>query len=211
MKGSIVLSTAYFGPVHYFSALLKNTIVYIEQWDHYQKQTYRNRCIILSGNGPIPLTIPVVKSNGNKTQVKDIKIFNSEAWQTNHLRALKAAYHNSPFYEYYIDALLPVWDKKWNYLVDLNTFILECIREEIEHDFQFQLTNEYLDASKYEKDLRDTIHPKIQFQKADPSFQPPIYHQVFLNRFPFHPNLSILDLLFNKGPETADYLISCNL
>lgn len=209
MEHSIILSSAYFGPVQYFAKLTQNHKTYIEQYDHYQKQTYRNRCLILTGNGPIALTIPVVRINGNKTLVKDIRIFNQEAWQKNHLRALKAAYQNSPFYEFYIDALLPIWEKKWDFLVDLNSYSIQCLAEELETQFSVQLTNSFMHSNQTSYDFRDKIHPKINKEVKDENFTPIPYHQVFLDRFSFQPNLSILDLLFNKGPETLSYLKNC--
>lgn len=209
MERSIILNTAYFAPIQYFSKLLAYPKSYIEQYDHYEKQTFRNRCIILSGNGPISLTIPVTKTNGNKTWVKDIRIFNDEPWQMNHVRALKAAYQNSPFYEFYIDALQPVWEKKWDFLIDLNIHTSQLIAEEMETQFPMELSTTYMSPTKFIVDFRDKIHPKKNMLYKDESFTPPIYHQVFLDRFPFHPNLSILDLLFNKGPEALQYLSQC--
>ncbi len=205
----ILLSSTFFGPIQYFTKFFSGQPVLIEQNDFYLKQTYRNRCTIITGNGPVALSIPVVKTNGNKTLLKDIRIFNDENWQRIHLRALKSAYQNSPFYEYYIDELMPAFEKKWDFLVDLNCFTVDVIAQEIETPLPYQRTNAYFENSEPEMDFRNSISPKEKDQLPDPAFRPHTYHQVFWDRFSFEPNLSILDLLFNKGPETADFLAKC--
>ncbi len=199
-----LFSSAYFGPIQYYANLLNGSENIIECFDHYSKQTYRNRTVILSGNGPLALTIPVVKTDGNKTITKDIQIFNQEKWQRLHLRALTAAYQNSPFYEFYIDALMPAFEKEWKFLLDLNLFTVEVLAQEMEVDIPFSLSEEYMNSATGTQDFRDLISPKSNAIQSN--FLPQKYHQVFWDRFEFTPNLSILDVLFNKGPETADYL-----
>ena len=109
---NILLSTAYFAPVHYYARIIKHAQVYIEKFEHFNKQTYRNRSVILGGNGPITLVVPVVKGRGAKILIKDLQIAYDMEWQRNQWQTIVSAYNSSPYFEYYLDDLQPFFEKK---------------------------------------------------------------------------------------------------
>ncbi len=201
-----LLSTAYFPNIQYVSKFLSGDSVIIEKFETYPKQTYRNRCNILSANGILPLSVPVQKNF--HTLAKDIKIDYSELWQRNHSTAIMSAYKNSPFYEYYFYKFESFFTKKETFLVDLNEKILRTIFSILKVDVNFSFTDDFIsDSSEYE-DFRNSISPKLSKNLPDESFNPQPYIQVFADRFDFVPNLSILDLLFNAGPESRDIIVA---
>jgi hypothetical protein len=204
--GDIVLTSAYLGPVEYFTWLAQADQVLLENDEHYTKQTYRNRCRILTANGMLDLVIPVIKVNGNHTKIRDVKISYSEKWQLNHWRAIQAAYSHAPYFLYYSDALFPFYRKKTDTLFELNLQMIEVINDLLGIKPAIRFTENY--RTSYDKtiDLRETIHPK---KKSSLTFTE--YTQVFSDRMKFMPNLSIIDLLFNQGPEAKDYLQNMEL
>jgi len=206
-----LLSTAYLGPVQYYSKLLHYPEILIEQHENYPKQTYRNRCRILGGNGLLTLSIPVDKGPQLKVKTKDVRIATAEDWQRLHWRTIVSAYNNSPFFPYYQDELAPFFhEKKWKFLFDFNLEIQEKVMELLEMDAQIKLSTEFIKEEKGEMiDLREVIHPKKQRSKPDPHFSPEPYTQVFEEKFDFQPNLSVIDLLFNEGPESIGILEKC--
>ena len=200
-----ILSTAYFPPVQYFSKILNYDNIIIEQHENYTKQTYRNRCEILSPNGKQTLSIPVIKKSGNKQFIRDVKIDYKNDWQSLHLKALKTAYLSSPFFEYYIDSVLSFFKKKYIFLFDINLEIIDTILSELQINKSLNFTKAYKTDYDY-PDFRNSIHPKEKFQIKDKSSKTLKYPQVFFEKFDFIPNLSILDLLFNEGPNTENVL-----
>lgn len=203
---ALLLTTAYFPPVQYLSHIRKADKVVIEQFEHFGKQSYRNRCEIMSANGIMSLTVPVEKASNGKILTKDVRIDYASNWQKLHLKTIESAYKNSPFYDYYIDDLLPLFEKKETYLLDLNNKILSSSISLMNLKKVICFTDDYIKESIDYLDLRNTIHPKISKRTEDSMFVVKPYHQTFQERFPFAPNLSILDLLFNTGPEATDYL-----
>ncbi len=201
---TIILSSAYFPPIQYFSKLIHYNNVIIEKHENYSKQSYRNRCIIYAANGLQTLSIPVKKRSG-KIKISDVEIEYVTDWQTIHLRSIDSAYRSSPFYEYYIDALLPIFNKRYKYLFDLNIDIINKILNEIEEESNITFSEKFINLG-VEYDFRELIHPKEKKQIPDPNFIPKKYTQVFSNKYGFQPNLSILDLLFNEGPNTISFL-----
>jgi len=201
-SSSILMSTAYLGPVEYFAHIIHSDDVYFEKEEHYIKQTYRNRCLIYTANGTQSLTIPVIKVNGNRTKIEDIEISYTEKWQLIHWRAISSAYSNSPYFLFYKDELEPFYFEKHKYLLDFNSKILETILKILECDIEIKFTELY--SEKIKKgliDLRNEINPK-----KESKIQFSTYIQVFGEKFEFIPNLSIIDLIFNIGPESLQYL-----
>jgi hypothetical protein len=202
-----VLSIAYLPPIQYFTKLYKYTDVFIEDDENYNKQSYRNRCLILSANSTQTLSVPVCKPHKQKANIKDIRIDYTKAWQRNHWRAIEAAYSSSPFFEFYKDELLPFYEKNYEFLFDLNIDLIYLLSGLTGVSVHLNFTGTYhKQPSEHIDDFRENIHPKRRMQKSDPDFKPEPYHQVFSERFGFVSNLSIIDLLFNKGPETEQIL-----
>jgi hypothetical protein len=204
----VILSTAYLGPVSYFSVLAQSTHVLIEQYDSYHKQTYRNRCRILAANGPLDLVIPVVKNSGNKTLVKDVQIDYSTHWQSNHWRSLISAYNSSPFFEYYAHLLEPFYNRKWKFLIDFNGELTKLVVELLQIELNVSLTDSFEKICNHEVDLREAISPKQAFSTNGEPFIFAGYTQTFSEKFGFIPDLSVVDLLFNCGPDSERILLA---
>jgi hypothetical protein len=203
----VILATTYLGTIGYFSVLAQSGAVLIEQYDSYHKQTFRNRCCILAANGPLDLVIPVLKSSGIKTLVKDVRIDYSTRWQINHWRSLFSAYNSSPFFEYYAPFLESFYIKKWNFLLDFNIEITKLILELLQLNMELSLTTIYQKEYSLMVDLREAISPKAEFIIEGSKVPFSRYTQTFNNKFGFVPNLSIVDLLFNCGPESESILM----
>lgn len=202
-----VLTTAYFPPVEYFFAIASSSRVLIEQCEFYQKQSYRSRCRIYSAAGPETLSVPVVKETTLSRPVRDMKIDYDYPWLQVHKRAFDAAYNSSPFYEYYKDDILAVLDSRPAYLFDLNTCLLEILLQMVGIKAEIAFTEDFV-KDYPEGDFRELIHPKhkggnlLQLYKKEKT-----YYQVFSEKSGFVPNLSILDLLCNEGPNAISYLL----
>ena len=207
-RTNILLSTAYFPPVQYYAKIISSTEAYIEQFENFQKQTYRNRCVILGGNGPVSLVVPVVKGRGPKTLIKDLKISYDTEWQRNHWRTIFSAYNSSPFFEFYKDDIKPFFEKRHNNLLDFNLSIHENLCELLEVETTAVLTEDFEKVPPETLNFRERISPKNK-TLPDPAFQAQSYTQVFSERFGFVPKLSILDLLFNEGPNASSVLEAC--
>ncbi len=202
----IIISTAYFPPVQYFAALLKYENVLIEKHENYLKQTYRNRCEILSPNGKQTLSIPIIKKSGTKQLISDVKIDYKNNWQLQHLKSLQTAYLSSPFYEFYIDAFMPFFEKKYTFLFDFNLEIIFTLLSELQIEKNLNFTEKYI-KQYLSGDYRNLIHPKKNTSETFTEYKPKKYTQVFFDKFDFIPDLSILDLLFNEGPPSISFLI----
>ena len=204
-----LLSTSYLGPVQYFTKFLMYPGQIIEQYDHYIKQTYRNRCNIMGANGIIPLSIPVLKGQSHKTYVRDIRIDYDKKWQKLHWRSIVSAYRHSPFFEFYMDEYSPFYEKRFEFLLDFNAALLESILQALEIDNTINYSRGFIEAGTEDyADYREAIHPKRDLS-SDPLFVPVTYHQVFVERLGFKANLSIIDLLFNEGPNARSVLEQC--
>lgn len=197
-----LLSTTYFGPVQWYQKLYRSEETEIEACENFQKQTFRNRCVIATTQGTQALTFPVVRSD-NST-IKDIRISDHGNWRHLHWNALQSAYGESPFFEYYQDDIRPFFEKKWEFLLDFNEEIRWKICELIDIEPKVRLTDEFRTESVEFKDYRSAINPKHPIE--DPDFEPKPYYQVYQQKHGFLPNLSILDLLFNMGPESVFFL-----
>jgi len=202
-----VLTTAYFPPVEYFFAIASSGKAVIEQCEFYQKQSYRNRCRILSASGPEALSVPVVKETTLSRPIREMKVDYDEPWLQVHKRALDAAYNSSPFYLYYKDEIMAVLDSRPAFLFDLNTKLLELLLQMAGVKADISFTEDF--AKDWgEGDFRELIHPKHKGENLLQTYKKEkTYYQVFSDRLGFVPNLSILDLLFNEGPNSISFLL----
>jgi hypothetical protein len=199
-----LLSTSYFPNIQYFSKLLLHRQVIVEIYETYQKQSYRNRCTIFGANGPMDLTIPVIKPNGNHTLTKDIEIEYETNWQQVHWKAIVSAYGHSPFFDIFEEELVHLFEKKEKFLIDFNHKILSQIQESLGIKFNIIFSENFVPVSDHQFDFRNSIHPKVRMVKPDNNFNPLPYFQVFANVFGNHTNLSFIDLMFNEGPQAID-------
>ena len=180
--------------------MLKAETITFETEDNFQKQSNRNRMYIYGPNGLQLLNIPVVSSSEKYQKYKDVKIDYSEDWQKNHSKSLETAYRNSPFYEILEYDLLPVYEKKHTFLLDLNFQIFEIVNDCLSIELLFSKTTEYFHETTQFEDFRNLVNGKKD------TFSNIRYTQVFEEKAGFLPNLSILDLLFNEGRCSKDYL-----
>jgi hypothetical protein len=198
---NILLHPTYFPSVASFVAIAKAEKVTFEIWDNYQKQTYRNRMYIYGANDKIALTVPIVYSQNNRQLYKDIKISEDNPWQDLHWKSIQSAYSSSPFFEFYQDDFQPLFRKKYQYLLDFNFKCLEVIYDSLELPFEFETTKTYKEIITDHLDYRILVDNR---KEQEQSFKP--YVQVFDDKLGFIPNLSILDLIFNEGPNAMLYL-----
>jgi len=202
----LLLSVAYFAPIQYFSNLLRYGDVVIERHENYGRQSYRNRCTIYAANGLLDLVVPVVKTDKPKIPITEVEIGYDTLWQKLHFKAIESAYRRSPFYEYYIDDLMVFFNCRHPYLYEFNMQIMHTVCGLMKMPFCARESRGYMNPGEGITDMRNGIHPKAKRQRTDTVFVPPHYTQVFADRLGFKPNLSILDLLFNTGPEAKDLL-----
>lgn len=203
MENFPVFHPTYFPTVYQYVKMLACKEVVFEVNDNYQKQTYRNRCFIYGANGKQLLNVPISKASG-KQKSKDILVNYSSNWQKEHLKSLISAYKSSPFFEFYIDELMPVFTNQVNYLVDLNVLIFTILNDALQIEIPFYKTKEYHQETT--NDFRYLVNAKKEFVLSLPS-----YTQVFQEKHGFIANLSILDLLFNVGPNAEMYLLNSQI
>lgn len=204
MAEKYLLSSAYFPPVHYMALISGADEISIEREENFLKQTYRNRCYILSANGPLVLSVPVLLGSFHKTAIKDIRIDYSKRWQQIHMRGISSSYKSSAFYLYYSDLVEKVIFGDYKYLIDLNMASLETAVRITGLTSRVSFTNTFEPVGNHDYDFRYKISPKKKI--PDDIFNFKEYYQVFGNKSGFVPGLSILDLIFNAGPESDNYL-----
>lgn len=202
----VVIHPTYFSNIAHFVAIAKADTLVFEMDDNFVKQTYRNRTYIYGANGKLGLNIPVIHTQKNRQKYKDVKIFNQDKWQSLHWKSLLSAYRTSPFFEYYEDELQPIFTKKAEYLLDFNLKCFEVICDCLQLELNISKTETYQKDIDKKTDFRHLVHAK---KETPYGFEN--YTQVFSNKHGFIPNLSILDLLFNEGPNTLNYLESQSL
>ena len=202
-----LLSTTYFGPVQWYQKLHRHPLVWMERHDSFIKQTYRNRCVIAATHGTLALTVPV-EHRGDATLTRDMRVSDHGNWQHLHWNAIRSAYGESPFFEFYADDLAPFFERRWTFLTDFNDEICALMCQLLDITPHLQPTTCFLTAeecaNRHIHDFRDAIRPKHPL--PDPGFQPQRYYQVFEGENGFLPNLSILDLLMNCGNESIFFL-----
>lgn len=198
----MVFQPTYFSPIIQFEKILQTEKCVFEIYDNYQKQTYRTRLSIYTPQGKQDLYIPVKHQKGVKQLTRDIEIENTYKWQRRHFKSLQNSYRSSPYYEYYEDDLVPLFEKKEKYLIDFLLKTQELSFEMLQIDIPIQKTAEYRMDYPSSEDFRFLENPKWV---ADKPFKK--YTQVFESKHGFIPNLSILDLLFNEGPNAISLLV----
>ncbi|MFP4288823.1 MAG: WbqC family protein [Bacteroidales bacterium] len=203
----ILLSTSWFPPLEYFVYLMKAQFVVIDEYETYPKQTWRNRCTVFTGNGLADLTVPVSKPHGNRTQTRSVEISDHTRWQKNHWACITSAYGNAPFFLYYSDLVADCFlHSHPQHLPALNKSVLHSLLREMGVKIKPVYSDHFVRNTGEYFDLRFAISPKTKDRKHLPELRFPPYYQVFSDRFGFQENLSIIDLLFNLGPDASDYL-----
>ena len=196
---SHIFPTAYLPSIEYVSLFLKTEDASIELFETYQKQSCRTRTNVMTANGIQTLTIPVIKTNGNHTLTKDIEISYKESWQQVHLRCLESAYRKSAYFDYYFPYFEKIYKQKFNTLVELNDFCLKTILKIM------KVKKDYSYTTDFER-IVDENDYRISLSKGTNKIEMKPYYQVFADRHGFIPNLSIVDLLFNEGPNSIHNL-----
>ena len=192
-----ILPIAYFPSIHYLKEYFLEATTYLEIHENFVKQSIRNRCEILSGNGVLRLSIPLNHSNGIKIKTKDIRIDFGKSWQTNHWKAIKSAYASAPYFEDYEQQINQILLSKDEFLLDKNQRIFEFLFSILEINKTISYTKIYTEQT--DRDFRT-----IDFMKN--SFIIKKYQQVFSYNKKFISNLSILDLLMNEGPFIRQWI-----
>ena len=197
MRGVALMSSAYLAPVEWYVRLLAYPRVRVERFDHYVKQTYRNRCVIGAESGRLALTVPTVDTGGGKTLMEEVRISEHGGWRRVHWNALEAAYRHSPFFDFYADELLAVYETRHEWLLDFNRAMAEWACRQIDIRPEVEYSERYVAVPDDADDFREAIHPKRATLPLTER-----YWQVFSEKNGFLPGLSIADLLFNMGPES---------
>ena len=197
-----VLSSVYAGNLMYYSVLAKSSKVYIDGFENFRKQSYRNRCVISSPNGPLKLIIPIIRIS--KNIVKDVKIDNHQNWRKIHWKSLESSYRSSPYFEFYEEEFKPLYlEKKIEYLLDFNQQINLVLLRCLNLDTEIIFSDSYIEKEGKINDFRDIIHPS---SKPTETVKKIKYSQVFQESQDFIYNLSVYDLLFNQGPMARQFL-----
>ena len=202
INNSLIIENQYFGCINYYLMLFKYSNIRIEQYENWQKMSFRNRCVILGANGLINLTVPLENGRDQKCLIKEVRINNRDAWQKQHWRSIFSCYGKSPFFEFYRDWVELFYQKKHTYLFDMNLEALFLLRDRLKISGTISFTGSYSENSGPDiNDCRNKWLPK-NFQEGKEWIR---YNQVFEHKFGFQPNLSILDFLFNCGPDFRSY------
>jgi WbqC-like protein len=196
----ILIHPTYFPSIATFAAMAQADTVTLEMDDNFQKQTHRNRMYIYSPNGIQLLNIPVKHSKEAHQKTRDIKLETAFDWQKQHFKSLEAAYRSSPFFEYFEDAMMPVFEKDYTFLMDLNLDTMDIVSKCLRMDSNYPQTTEYFKEATGFQDFRYLANGKKDKAQLES------YTQVFGDKHGFINNLSILDLLFNEGRHALDYL-----
>ena len=213
----MLLSIAYFPPISYFVLMAKGmqitsdgivpSKVTLEACETYRKQTWRNRCRICSASGPQYLNFPIVHENGHELPIKEIKVDYSTPWVVRTERTIASAYESSAYFDYYKDELFAILESTPETLFDLDLGIILFFLQKTGIAVDFSFTSDYrFPADGVPHDYRDAIHPKKPDLTLEHEGLLKPYFQVFSGKYGFVANLSIMDLLFNEGPESILYL-----
>lgn len=194
----VLLSTAYLPNIFYLSQVIHHDKIVLEKHEHFIKQTYRNRCEIVTANGKLSLSIPLIKQ-ADKELISDKKISYVENWQKQHWRAISSAYKNSPYFEFFEDEFKPFYENKYEFLFDYNTQLLQTVLNILRIKKQIEFTQDFENTPNSSTDLRSLSElTNSEFPDIKP------YYQVFADKLGFMPNVSCLDALFNIGLRTLN-------
>lgn len=212
MERPVLLPLVYGGTALYYAILLQAPSFRLEQHEHFEKQTWRNRIRILSANGPLDLIVPLERKGRTHRPMKEQRIAYDHPWPSLHWRSITSAYRSAPYFEFFEDRFRPLYEKRFRYLLDLNLAILEATLALLRSSMELPLTERYEGTPADHLDLRG-VPPALPEEKKRAGAREPIdvtgpYPQVFDERFGYVPGLSVLDLLFNEGPGAADRLRS---
>ncbi|WP_425392890.1 WbqC family protein [Ekhidna sp.] len=196
----VVIEPHYIGCLEYYALILQYDEVCLEINDSFPKQTFRNRAYLLTSNKIQPLIIPVKYSNGSPTS--EVVIDYSQRWVKDHWGAFYSAYGKAPFFEYFGEDVKSIWDSKISSLVELDVSFMKLVFKILQKDIQISYTSQYLE--NHQQDFRDVVSPKKPFSNRK-IYEPFSYPQLFGDNFV--PNLSIIDLIMNEGPNAAHILI----
>lgn len=199
----ILIHPTYFPNIAHFSAMVQADSVTFEWDDNFQKQTYRNRCYVYGANGKLSLNIPVIHTQKDRQKYRTVQIQNAEKWQSNHWKSLESAYRTSPYFEFYEDELKFLFETPADNLYDFNLLCIETICDCLQINLHTHKSETYVKDPKDKADYRFLVNAK---QEKHIPFDS--YIQVFVDKHGFIGNLSILDLLFNEGPNSINYLES---
>lgn len=206
----LLLSTAYLPPIEYMALLAVAESAVIEIHETYSKQTWRNRCSIITANGPLNLSIPVEKPLGNRTTTGQVIISSHLSWQKQHWKSIESAYSKSAFFLYYQDFLEPLFrSERPEKLTEWNRIMLDQLLNAIGLSLPIGFTTGFERKASGKTDLRYLLSPKAKIREAENQDLFPEYFQPFSDRHGFAANQSIIDLLFNLGPDTLAYLQQC--
>lgn len=210
MKSNLLIDLHFFPSVQFFTKLLLFETITLEQHEHYNKGSYRNRCYLQGANGLVRLSVPLKQGKNQRQIINTVSIAYEEHWQSEHWTTICSAYNNAPFFDFYRDAFQPFFKKRYDSLFDYNLDILKtCIQMIGLDETKLKLSESYLKPEELPEntlDFRSGIHPKAKYQLEDIHFKAFKYPQVFEDRHGFMPNLSILDLIFCAGPQTIEIL-----
>lgn len=196
---TLIIENHYLPCVYFFKILFNSKDVKIEQYEFYQKMSFRNRCLLAGPNGLLPLSVPLEKGRNQRTLIRDVQISYKDNWQLIHWRSIHDAYRKSPFFEWYMDDIKSLFDKKPVFLFDWNLQWLEWLIRQSGQQISFGFTDSFIEKYPAEMmDWRNKITPK---KYTDYSNGLSTYTQVFGHKNSFSPNLSALDLLLCEGKQ----------
>jgi len=203
----LLIESHYFPSIPYFSKFFLHPSLVLEQHENYVKRSFRNRTHIATANGLLRLSIPLEKGKNQQQSIREVRISYEENWQTKQWTAICSAYGNAPFFEYYVDDFQPLFEEQSTYLFEHNLKVLKALFFVLDINPPIEFSEAYLKAGETTiGDFRNKINPKTIHSETDSTYQNIPYQQVFAEKNGFLPNLSILDLIFCKGPETIPIL-----